>query len=277
MATIQTPFQLIDIWDIFDGTENQFQSYERSLHPEVDTFESHNPQLFSLQRNYFLQGVLQSNDKDETAYHEALVHPAMFAHHDPFNVAIIGGGDGASLREILKHKSVEKVKMIEVDKIMVESSKKYLPSWSDCSDIIGSTPSCFNDERLQILYENAFAWFINNGKGGIEKKIEEENSSCVDKIIETEEKEIFDVIVMEALDPQEISESDTKSYYEDDTFVRSLFNSLSKDGILVMHIGSSPEHKDLVDNMGENKKRSQKMNMIEFVGFKRCHVYEEVR
>ena len=107
MATIQTPFQLIDIWDIFDGTENQFQSYERSLHPEVDTFESHNPQLFSLQRNYFLQGVLQSNDKDETAYHEALVHPAMFAHHDPFNVAIIGGGDGASLREILKHKSVD--------------------------------------------------------------------------------------------------------------------------------------------------------------------------
>eukprot|EP00957_Ditylum_brightwellii_P099091 7547158-Ditylum_brightwellii.AAC.1 len=59
-------------------------------------------------------------------------------HADPKNVAIIGGGEGATLREVLKHDTVEKCTMVEIDELMVTTSRKYLKEWSDCSDIVGS-------------------------------------------------------------------------------------------------------------------------------------------
>ena len=95
----------------------------------------------------------------------------MFAHENPKRVAIIGGGEGATLREVLKHKTVEKVIMIEIDQKMVELSREYLPFWSDCSMLSGSTPSCFEDSRVEVYYEDAFKWFIDRyltGKGGYE-------------------------------------------------------------------------------------------------------------
>ena len=71
----------------------------------------------------------------------------MFAHPNPKSIVIIGGGEGAALRETLRHKSVEKVTMIELDEMVVEVSKEFLPELSNCSDIIGSVPSCFDDSR----------------------------------------------------------------------------------------------------------------------------------
>jgi spermidine synthase len=85
----------------------------------------------------------------------------MFAHSNPQRVAIIGGGEGATLREVLKHSTVEKVMMIEIDKGMVDLSRQYLPSWSDCSNIDGGTSSCFDDPRVEIHYMDAFQWFID--------------------------------------------------------------------------------------------------------------------
>merc|ERR1719319_1425848 len=58
----------------------------------------------------------QSSQKDEFVYHESLVHPAMLAHQNPKTVFIGGGGEGATAREVLKHKSVERLVMVDIDK-----------------------------------------------------------------------------------------------------------------------------------------------------------------
>lgn len=76
-------------------------------------------------------------------------------------VAIIGGGEGATLMEVLKHNTVEKVQMIEIDEEMVETSRQFLPEWSDCSDIVGSEKWCGDDKRVELYFEDALAWFID--------------------------------------------------------------------------------------------------------------------
>ena len=156
------------------------ESYERSLSND-GSYESKHPELYKPDRQIFLDGILQSSSHGDEAYHEGLIHPAMITHPNPKRVAIIGGGEGASLREVLKHKSLEKVVMIEIDKMMVDVSKQYIPTWNSCEDIQGSTKCCFDDPRAEIYYEDALAWFIdryNNGGEGLEK---------------------FDVIIMDAL------------------------------------------------------------------------------
>lgn len=114
------------------------------------------------------------------AYHESLVHPAMFAHPNPRLVAIIGGGEGATLREVLKHKSVEKAFMIEIDEQMVRVSREHLPGWSDCSNLVGSAAWCMDDPRADVRYENALTWFSDN-------------------YANTASSEKLDVIIMDAL------------------------------------------------------------------------------
>ena len=144
-----------------------------------------NPAFFRPSRTVYLDGVIQSTSNDMEAYHEALVHPAMYAHPDPRKVAIIGGGEGATLKEVLKHSTLEKVQMIEIDEKMVSSSKKFIPKWSDCSDIVGSEEWCGDDPRADLFYEDALAWFIDRYS---------ENGKLADK-----EHEKFDVIIMDAL------------------------------------------------------------------------------
>jgi spermidine synthase len=72
-----------------------------------------------------LDKIIQFSKLDEFIYHEMMVHPVLFSHPKPENVLIIGGGDGGTLREVLKH-SVKKVDLVEIDKRIIELSKKYL-------------------------------------------------------------------------------------------------------------------------------------------------------
>jgi spermidine synthase len=103
----------------------------------------------------------QSRLHVDAEYHESLVHPSLFTHENPKRVAIIGGGEGATLREVLKHKTVEEVVMIEIDQMMVEVSSQYLPHWSDCSNLEGVHPSCWKDARVKVYFEDAFKWFFD--------------------------------------------------------------------------------------------------------------------
>jgi len=125
---------------------------------------------------------MQSTSKGERAYHESLVHPAMFAHPNPQRVAVIGGGEGATLREVLKHNTVKDAIMIEIDEEMVSVSRQHLPEWSDCSDLVGSAKWCGDDARAQVYYEDALAWFID-------RYYDEKNIT----------DELLDVIIMDAL------------------------------------------------------------------------------
>ena len=122
------------------------------------------------QRMVFLDGWVQSTLFHEAAYHEALVHPAMFSALNAKRVAIIGGGEGATLREVLKHNTVKEAIMIEIDEKMVNASREFLPEWSDCSDLVGSSVWCGDDPRASMYYEDAHAWFMNRYAQDLKKK-----------------------------------------------------------------------------------------------------------
>jgi len=91
-----------------------------------------------------INGDIQSCQSDEAIYHEALVHPAMLLHPKPKNILIMGGGEeGATAREVLRHSSIEKVVMVDIDEEFVELCKEHIPAWG---------ASAFNDSRLEVLY-----------------------------------------------------------------------------------------------------------------------------
>jgi spermidine synthase len=81
-------------------------------------------------RVLLLDGIIMTTEKDEFVYHEMISHVALNCHPNPQNVLIIGGGDGGTLREVVKHQSVVKATMCEIDEAVVNASKKYLPTLS---------------------------------------------------------------------------------------------------------------------------------------------------
>ena len=193
IVSVQTPFQRIDIYDVIDPKNRDLRGYRLSLTgSHGDTYESHHPEYFQPNRIVFLDGVMQSTLYGDAPYHEGLVHPGMFAHPNPKRAAIVGGGEGATLREMLRHDTIEQVKMIEIDEVMVNISRKYLETWNDCSDIVGSRPSCFDDPRADVRVEDALGYFI--------EKFSSRNRDAGTGLFKPEtEKERFDVIVMDAL------------------------------------------------------------------------------
>lgn len=75
-----------------------------------------------------LDGIVQLTEADEYMYHEMLAHPAMHAHPNPRTIVVIGGGDGGIVREVLKHPTVEKVYLVEIDAEVVEVCRRFFPS-----------------------------------------------------------------------------------------------------------------------------------------------------
>ncbi len=163
------------------------ESYKQSLQND-GSYEALHPEFFAPDRIVFLDGILQSRRSGDAAYHESLVHPAMFAHKNPKRVAIVGGGEGATLREVLKHNTVEKVVMIDIDEQMVKLSREFLPFWSDCSMLANSTKSCFHDPRVVTHYQDAFQWFVDR----FSSNNNDDDGANFDE-------EPFDVIIMDAL------------------------------------------------------------------------------
>ena len=77
-----------------------------------------------------LDGVIQVTQRDQFSYAEMITHLPMFAHPDPEHVVLIGGGDGAVLTEIVKHRSVKTVTICEIDEMVIEVSKKFFPEYA---------------------------------------------------------------------------------------------------------------------------------------------------
>jgi spermidine synthase len=79
-------------------------------------------------RMLVLDGCVMTTERDECAYHEMLVHPGLLAHPHPERVCVVGGGDGGTVREVLKHSTVSRVVLAEIDEDVITVSRKYLPS-----------------------------------------------------------------------------------------------------------------------------------------------------
>ncbi len=97
----------------------------------------------------FLDGKVQSAQADEFIYHEALVHPAMLSHPAPKTVFIAGGGEGATLREVLRYPTVEKAVMVDLDEGVVQICRENMPSWHQ---------GAFDDPRTVLYHEDARAF-----------------------------------------------------------------------------------------------------------------------
>lgn len=117
------------------------------LHTELQRAAIHTHASFG--KMLFLDGELQSASCDEFIYHETIVHPAMLVHPRPRRVAILGGGDGGTAREVLRYGEVEVAVMIDIDPKVIELSRRYLPELSRGS---------FSDSRLQTVIADARVW-----------------------------------------------------------------------------------------------------------------------
>ncbi len=152
----------------------------------IDIFE--NPDLGVV---FSLDGITMLSEKDEFTYHEMLVHVPMFLHPNPKKVLVIGGGDGGSVREVLKHDSVEKVVLCEIDSKVIEAAKKYLPTGVE-----------LDNPKVEIVNENG-AEFV--------KKFKNE----------------FDVIIVDSTDPT----AGEGGHLFTEEFYRSCHDALKENGV----------------------------------------------
>ncbi len=102
-----------------------------------------------------LDGVIQTTEADEFVYHEMMVHVPMNTHLNAKHILIIGGGDGGILREVLKHKSVESVTQVEIDRAVIDMCIEYFPNHSK---------GAFDDPRLNLVISDGAAFIANNEK-----------------------------------------------------------------------------------------------------------------
>lgn len=149
-----------------------------------------------------LDGKMQSSELDEFIYHEALVHPAMLTHPEPGDVFIVGGGEGATLREVLRHKSVRKAIMVDIDEEVVDKCKELLPQWHQ---------GAFDDPRTELKFLDARRYLEETGNK-------------------------YDIIVIDITEPVEEGPAYllyTREFYE------MVKDRLKDDGIISLQAGST--------------------------------------
>ncbi|MBR57813.1 MAG: spermidine synthase [Myxococcales bacterium] len=103
-------------------------------------------------RVMMLDGYIMLSERDEFVYHEMLSHVPLLSHPAPRDVLIIGGGDGGTLREVLRHSEVERVTLCEIDEAVVQASKEFLPSICEGS---------FVDPRADVQIGDGIAYVRN--------------------------------------------------------------------------------------------------------------------
>lgn len=152
-----------------------------------------------------LDGKMQSSIADEFIYHETLVHPAMLTHPNPKRVFIVGGGEGATLRDVLKHRSVEYCMMVDIDQEVVEKCKELLPEWHQ---------GAFDDPRTDLRFMDA-------------RKYLEETSDT------------YDVIIIDISEPVEEGPAYllfTREFYE------IVKERLTPEGVISLQAGTTALH-----------------------------------
>lgn len=166
----ETPFQVIDVYD-------------------TDAFG----------KILFLDNHVQLAELDEKAYHEALVHIPLLSIPNPTRALVIGGGDGAVLRELCRHSSLRNIDMVEIDEGVIQASKDAMPNLS---------AGAFDDPRVTLHIEDAFG-FVKNVT------------------------EPYDLVIMDVTDTYEDEEGELSEKLFTHDFHRDCYNALAPNGLLV--------------------------------------------
>lgn len=156
-----------------------------------------------------LDDLMMTTEGDEFFYHEMISHIPMMNHKAPKSVLVIGGGDGGTVREVLKHDTVERVVLCEIDGMVIDACKKYLPT------IAGK----LDDPRVEILVEDAIEYIKNR-----------ENE--------------FDIVLIDSTDPMGPGEGlFTEEFYT------NVKKSLKKGGIVAAQSESPVVNKEEIKKM----------------------------
>lgn len=156
-----------------------------------------------------LDDLMMTTEGDEFFYHEMISHIPMMNHKEPKSVLVIGGGDGGTVREVLKHDTVERVVLCEIDGMVIDACKKYLPT------IAGK----LDDPRVEILVEDAIEYIKNK-----------ENE--------------FDIVLIDSTDPMGPGEGlFTEEFYT------NVKKSLKKGGIVTAQSESPVVNKEEIKKM----------------------------
>jgi spermidine synthase len=158
-----------------------------------------------------LDDLVMVTERDEFVYHEMIVHVPFFCHNLPETVLIIGGGDGGTVREILKHKTVKHIDMVEIDEEVVKSAKEFFP-----------TLSCELDNPKVKLHFKDGVEFVKNINN------------------------FYDVVIIDSTDPINVGEGlFTTEFY------KNCYSALKEDGILTNQSESPFHNADWVKNIYE--------------------------
>ena len=191
-------------WDIYAHGIRRVLVHERTEYQDMAIVESG-----SFGRALVLDGKWQSSVADEFLYHEPLVHPACVVHGSPRRVLVLGGGEGATVREALRWKSVQRVVMVDLDGWVVEACREHLPEMHQ---------GALDDPRVQIVIGDALEY-----------------------IAKTEER--WDVVISDLSDP--IEHGPSFRLFTRETF-EQIRGILSDGGVLTVQAGPvSPIEMDL--------------------------------
>lgn len=162
-----------------------------------------------------LDGSYMVTEKEEFVYHEMLTHIPLFAHPEPKDILVIGGGDGGTVREVLKHKCVKSVDFVEIDEEVYNVSKIYFKNL---------TKGLEQDKRVNFLFGD-----------GIKFVKEKENK--------------YDVILIDSTDPSDISGGLFST-----EFFKDVYKALKKDGIMAMQSESPFYDCEIIKNVQKRLK-----------------------
>jgi len=204
-----------DAWKSFaDHCSNSYKISE-ILHHEKSKYQD----IFVFKNEFWgnilvLDGVVQCSANDEFAYQEMISHPALCSHPDPRSVLVIGGGDGGVLRELCKHKNLERIHICEIDERVIETSKKFFPAMA----------KGFDDKRVTVHLRDAF--------------------ELIREISESPTSEKYDVIICDSTDPTGFAEQ-----LFQEKFFANCSKCLTPRGIMATQAESFWHQLDLIKNM----------------------------
>ncbi len=169
-----------------------------------------------------IDGLVMLTERDEFVYHEMITHPAVNSHGNVKDVLVIGGGDGGTVRELVKYGDIERIDIVEIDGMVIELSKKYLPSLS----------SGYSDKRVNIYV-----------KDGIE--------------FVSDKKDEYDLIIIDSTDPI----GPAVGLFREDFYVK-IKNALKDGGVMVAQSESPFDNSDIIKSMYKDMKNVfSKVNM----------------
>ena len=217
--------EYITPWDIYAHGVTKVLAYKKTAYQEMYIVETG-----AYGTGLVLDGKWQSCTGDEFIYHEVLVHPALIAHQNPRTALVLGGGEGATMREVLRWKTIEEVTTIDIDGEVVAACKEHLPQMHQ---------GAFDDPRARLIIADAF------------------------QILDTTEQ-TWDIIISDLSDP--IEEGPSFALFTKEYFTK-LKRVLNPGGYVVIQAGpvSAPEikyHARLINTLKAVFNRVAPMNAI---------------